>query len=140
MIRLNRETDYSFRVVLSLARAGDSVRLSTSQIQKEMHIPPSFLHRIIASLGHSKIVQTFPGREGGVQLARPASEISLLDVFEAVEGPMQLSQCFSEECDCPLDTACPVQHCLRHIQKAIAREFASVHFDRFDPESGFLLP
>jgi Rrf2 family protein len=140
MIRLNRETDYSFRVVLSLARAGDSVRVSTSQIQKEMHIPLSFLHRIIASLGHNNIIRTFPGREGGVQLARPASEISLLDVFEAVEGPIQLSQCFSEESDCPLDTPCPVQKCLRHVQKAISHELSSVHFDRFDPESGFLLP
>jgi Rrf2 family protein len=105
-----------------------------------MQIPPSVLHRIIASLGHNHIIRTFPGREGGVQLARSAGEISLLDVFEAVEGPLQLSQCFSEDCDCPLNTPCPVQHCLRHVQKAIARELASVHFDRFDPESGVLLP
>jgi Rrf2 family protein len=140
MIRLNRETDYSFRVVLCLARAGDSVRLSTSQIQKEMHIPPSFLHRIIASLGHSNIILTFPGREVGVQLARPASEISLLDVYEAVEGPLQISQCFSEECDCPLEVTCPVQKSLRHIQKAVAREFSSIHFDQFNPETGLILP
>jgi Rrf2 family protein len=140
MIRLNRETDYSFRVILALAQAGDDIRIPTSQIQRDMHIPPSFLHRIIASLGHNNIVKTFPGREGGVQLARPAGDISLLDVYEAVEGPMQLSACFSEDCDCPLETKCPVQKCLRHVQKAFMRELSSIHFDQFNPELGVMLP
>lgn len=136
MIRLNRETDYSFRVILALTKAGVDVRLPTAQIQKEMHIPPSFLHRIIASLGHNNIIHTFPGREGGVQLARPPEEISLLNIYEAVEGPIQLSVCFSGESDCPLDTPCPVQKCLRQVQKAIMRELDAVHFDRFKPDAG----
>jgi Rrf2 family protein len=140
MIRLNRETDYSFRVILALTEAGNNVRLSTSKIQKEMHIPPSFLHRIIASLGHNNIIKTFPGREGGVQLARSPEDISLLDVYEAVEGPIQLSVCFSGDVDCPLDTPCPVQKCLRQVQKAIIHELSSVHFDRFKPETGISLP
>jgi Rrf2 family protein len=140
MIRLNRETDYSFRVILALTKAGIETRLSTSQIQKEMHIPPSFLHRIIASLGHNNIIKTFPGREGGVQLARSPEDISLLDIYEAVEGPIQLSICFSGETDCPLDTPCPVQKCLRHVQKAIVHELGSVHFDQFKPDPGVSLP
>ncbi len=140
MIRINRETDYSFRVVLALARAGENSRLSTSQIQKEMLIPRSFLHRIIASLGHNKIIQTFPGREGGVQLARPADEISLLDVFEAVEGPIQLSECMSDDTECPLDTPCPVQKSLRQVQKVIVHELGSIHFDSFVPGSDLTLP
>jgi Rrf2 family protein len=140
MIRFNRETDYSFRVILALAKAGENARLSTSQIQQDMHIPPSFLHRIIASLGHNNIVKTFPGREGGVQLARPAEDISLLDIYEAVEGPIQLSVCFSGDSDCPLDTPCPVQKCLRHVQKAFAHELSSIRFDKFKPETGISLP
>jgi Rrf2 family protein len=140
MIRLNRETDYSFRVILALAKAGENARLSTAQIQQDMHIPPSFLHRIIASLGHNNIIKTFPGREGGVQLARPPEDISLLDIYEAVEGPIQLSVCFSGESDCPLDTPCPVQKCLRQVQKAFVHELNSIHFDRFKPETGISLP
>jgi Rrf2 family protein len=140
MIRLNRETDYSFRVIFALTEAGGGVRLPTSQIQQEMHIPPSFLHRIIASLGHNNIIKTFPGREGGVQLARPPEDISLLDVYEAVEGPIQLSVCLSGDIDCPLDTPCPVQRCLRHVQKAIMHELSAVHFDQFKPETDISLP
>lgn len=140
MIRINRETEYSFRVVFALARAGENARLPTSRIQKEMNIPRSFLYRIIASLGHNNIIKTFPGREGGVQLARPAMEISLLDVFEAVEGPIQLSDCLSEDCSCPLDSPCPVQKSLRHVQKILNREMAAIHFDSFVPASEIRLP
>lgn len=140
MIRFTRETDYSFRVIVALANAGESTRMSTSQIQKEMHIPPSFLHRIVALLGRNNIIKTFPGREGGVQLARPAAEISLLDIYEAVEGPIQLSACFSGDTECPLDTPCPVQKCIRHVQKTLIHELKSVRFDRFCPETGSLLP
>jgi Rrf2 family iron-sulfur cluster assembly transcriptional regulator len=140
MIRLNRETDYSFRVILALTEAGTDVRLPTSQIQKVMQIPPSFLHRIVASLAHNNLIKTFPGREGGIQLARPPAEISLLDVYEAVEGPIRLSACFSDQVDCPVDTPCPVQKCLRQVQNTIVNELGSVHFDRIKPNLGISQP
>lgn len=130
MIRLNRETDYSFRVIVALSEEKNGSRLSTSRIQSEMHIPPSFLHRIIALLARNNLIRTFPGREGGVELARPPQEISLLDVYEAVEGPIQLSPCFSGETDCPMDTPCPVQKCLRRIQQSFMRELDSVNFEQ----------
>lgn len=140
MIRINRETDYSFRVILALVRAGENVRLSTAQIQKEMQIPLSFLHRIVASLSRNDIIDTFPGREGGVQLARPAADISLLDVYEAVEGPIQLSECFVSDSSCAMDTPCPVQRSLRDIQKTLECELAAVHFDSFIADSDLTLP
>jgi Rrf2 family protein len=140
MIRINRETDYSFRVILALARAGENARLSSAEIQKNMQIPPSFLHRIIASLAHNNIIRTFPGREGGVQLARSAEKITLLDIYEAVEGPIQLSVCLVHDTDCPLNSPCPVHNCLAQVQKAIIRELKAVHFDKFQPNSQVMLP
>ncbi|MEI8131746.1 MAG: Rrf2 family transcriptional regulator [Leptolinea sp.] len=140
MIRINRETDYSFRVILALSKAGENARLSTADIQKNMQIPISFLHRIIASLARNNIVKTFPGREGGVQLARSPKNITLLDIYEAVEGPIQLSACLVHDSDCPLNPACPVHNCLDQVQKAIIRELKSVHFDGFQKESPAILP
>jgi Rrf2 family protein len=140
MIRINRETDYSFRVILALARAGENARLSTADIQRNMQIPPSFLHRIIASLAHKDIIKTFPGREGGVQLARTPDDITLLDIYEAVEGPIQLSACLVHDSDCPLNTPCPVHTCLAQVQKAIIRELKAVHFERFQPDYQVMQP
>lgn len=140
MIRINRETDYSFRIILALTRAGGNVRLSSAEIQKSMLIPPSFLHRIIASLARNNIINTYPGRDGGVQLAREPEKITLLDVYEAVEGPVQLSICLVHDTDCPLNSPCPIHKCLNQVQKAIIDELKSVHFDSFQPDSQVHIP
>jgi len=140
MIRINRETDYSFRVILALSRAGDKARLSSAEIQKSMLIPPSFLHRIIASLARNNILKTFPGREGGVQLARKPEEITLMDIYEAVEGPIQLSMCLEHDIDCPLNSPCPIHNCLNQVQKSIIRELKAVNFKNFPPDTQVFQP
>ena len=128
MIKINRQTDYAIRVVLALARRGAGLRVSTSQVQKEMSIPAAFLQRIVADLAHAKVVRTFPGREGGLELARPIPEISLKDVVEAIEGPLLISECLNKDSRCVLGTTCPVQACWGRVQAAILRELDTVSF------------
>src|SRR5512134_3180616 len=103
MLRINRQTDYAVRVILALAKHGEATRLSTGEIQREMLIPPALMVRIVAELARAGLVHTFPGREGGLMLPRPASQISLRDVVEAFEGPILLSACLQVkgEDDCP---------------------------------------
>ena len=77
MIRINRQTDYAIRVILALAKRGDEAMLPTSQIQKEMLIPKALSLRVVADLAKGGFIVTYPGRDGGVKLARPAAEINL---------------------------------------------------------------
>jgi Rrf2 family protein len=130
MLRINRQTDYAVRVVLALAKREPLVRLSSTAIQQEMLIPPSYMARIVAQLAQAGLVQTFPGREGGLQLPRPAAEITLKEVVEAFEGPMLLSECMQakNEDDCPFLTNCPVRTKWGRVQVAMLREMAAVSF------------
>jgi Rrf2 family protein len=128
MIKINRQTDYAIRVVLALARSPVGKRLSSETVQQRMLIPPAFLRRIVAELAHAGLIRTFPGREGGLQLARSSEKITLRDVYEAIEGPLLVSECFHSGSTCPMDTPCPVQVCWVRIQAAIARELESVTF------------
>jgi Rrf2 family protein len=105
-----------------------------------MLIPPSFLHRIIASLARNNILKTFAGRDGGVQLARKPEDITLLDIYEAVEGPLQISICLEHDTDCPLNSPCPIRNCLNQVQKAIIDELKSVHFASFQTDSQVHIP
>jgi Rrf2 family protein len=93
MLKINRQTDYAVRIVLALAKRGENVRLSTTEIQREMLIPPALMTRIVAQLSREGLINTFPGRDGGLMLPRPASQITLKDVVEAFEGPILLSEC-----------------------------------------------
>jgi len=137
MLRINRQTDYAIRVVLALANREAGVRLSSSVIQQEMLIPQTYMSRIVAQLAAAGLVKTFAGRDGGLQLPRPASEITLKDVVEAFEGPMLLSECMQSksEDDCPFQTNCPVRTKWGRVQVAMLREMASVSFANLAEEA-----
>jgi Rrf2 family protein len=123
MLRINRRTDYAIRVMLALAKRPAGTRISTLEIQNEMRVPRAFLQRIIADLSKKGLLYTFPGPNGGLQMSRPSQEISLKDVYEAIEGPLLISECLESRGVCPLDTGCPV-HCVwKKIQTQIISEF-----------------
>jgi len=137
MLKINRQTDYAVRVILALAKRGEGVRLSSSDIQQEMLIPKAFMSRIVALLSKSGLVDTFPGREGGLMLSRSASQINLRHVVEAFEGPILLSACLDvkNEDDCPFQANCPVSPKWGRVQVAMLREMASITFEQLAKES-----
>ena len=127
MFKVNRQTDYAIRVLIDLSLHAGRGRMPTAEIQREMMVPPAFLQRIVADLARVGLISTYPGRDGGLQLARSAEEITLLDVIEAMEGPLQISECLTEYGKCPLDTPCPVKNCWRGLQNAMRQELTSVN-------------
>jgi len=131
MLKINRQTDYAVRVVLALAKRGEGIRLSSAEIQQEMLIPKAFMTRIVAQLSHHRLINTFPGRDGGLTLPCPASQITLKDVVEAFEGPILLSECMQAkgEDDCPFRSNCPVRSKWGRVQVAMLREMASITFE-----------
>lgn len=137
MLKINRQTDYAVRVILALAKRGEGVRLSTAEIQREMLIPPALMVRIVALLARERLVTTFSGRDGGLMLSRPPSQISLRDVVEAFEGPILLSECMQVrgEDDCPFLSNCPVRSKWGRVQVAMLREMAAITFDELAKET-----
>lgn len=131
MLKINRQTDYAVRVVLALAKHGEGSRLSSAEIQQEMLIPKAFMTRIVAQLSRHGLINTYPGRDGGLTLPRPASQITLKDVVEAFEGPILLSECMQVkgENDCPFQSNCPVRSKWGRVQVAMLREMASITFE-----------
>ena len=137
MLQINRQTDYAVRVALALAKHPQGTRLSSGSIQREMLIPKAFMPRIVAQLAASGLVRTFAGRDGGLELPRPASEITLKDVVEAFEGPILLSECLTSkgEDDCPFRVGCPVSNKWGRVQAAMLREMASITFQSLANEA-----
>ena len=137
MLKINRQTDYAVRVVLALAKREEAARLSTAAIQREMLIPAAMMPRLVAELARSGLLKTFPGRDGGVMLARAAAQITLRDVVEAFEGPVLLSQCLQVkgEDDCPFQSNCPVRSKWGRVQAAMLREMAAISFQDLAQEA-----
>ena len=137
MLKINRQTDYAVRVVLALAQRGEEIRVPSAEIQQEMLIPPALMTRIVAQLAREELINTYPGRDGGLSLPRPASQITLKDVVEAFEGPILLSECMQVkgEDDCPFQLNCPVRSKWGRVQMAMIREMASITFESLAQEA-----
>jgi len=135
MFRVNNRTDYAIRVMLAVAKRGVGERISTQQIQEEMLIPRPFLQRIIAELAAAELLSTFPGPKGGIELARPARDINLLDIWEAIEGPLLISACLLAKGECPLDEQCPVRKRWARLQSLIAYELESATLEELAAEA-----
>jgi len=126
MMKINRKVDYAVRVLLALAKRPASSRLSSYEIQAQMLIPRPFLQRIIADLSHVELLHTFPGPNGGLELGRLPDEINLRQVWEAIEGPLVLSDCLVAPGDCPLSGACPVRCRWSRLQAVMLKELEGI--------------
>ncbi|HLK45595.1 MAG TPA: Rrf2 family transcriptional regulator [Acidimicrobiales bacterium] len=85
-MQIPAKADYGIRALLTLAKSNCS--LSAEHLAAEQGLPPRFLGAILSDLRRAGLVVSQRGSEGGYQLARPASEISIADALRAISGPM----------------------------------------------------
>jgi len=130
-MQITRQADYAVRAVLYLARLGSEQRAATSQIAQEQQIPPSFLAKIVSQLSVAGLLQTSRGARGGVSLARPPEEITLLEVVEAIDGPIMLNECAGNNGVCTFGDACPMRPVWCDAQAELVNRLRNTTFDRF---------
>ena len=107
-MQLTRAGEYAVRCALYLAMRPDDGEVSRRQVSQAMQVPLQFLGKIAQQLAHAGIIQITKGAKGGYRLAKPADQISLLDVVEAVEGPLGLNLCLMRKDSCHRSSFCPV--------------------------------
>ena len=88
-MKLSRTVDYALRATLYLADAEPNKPVPCSQIAKDGDMPERFLLQILRNLVNQGVLRSTRGVDGGYTLAGPASEVSVLDIIEAIEGPLQ---------------------------------------------------
>lgn len=108
-MQITRQADYAVRAILHLAQIKNGDRAATSTVAKEQHIPPSFLAKIISQLSIAGLLHTSRGARGGVMLARDPRDITLLEVVEAIDGPIQLNECVADDGVCSFVGNCPIR-------------------------------
>ena len=135
MIGISRQSDYAARLVLHLACLEPGTRVSIPEISKTRLLPAPFTRRLVGSLVKAGILQTLRGTGGGISLARPASEISLLDILDAVEGGVVLNACLEGGKPCIFGGGCLVQRAWGNATDLLQRHLATVTFDTLVGES-----
>jgi Rrf2 family protein len=133
-MQISRRADYGVRVILDLATHCENGRASTHEIADRQNIPSPFLAKIISQLSLAGLVTTYRGAGGGVSLSRPSSEITLLHVIEALEGPVELNRCLIEPDRCPRSHHCPVHDIWARAQADLTALLDATAFDKLAKE------
>jgi len=134
-MQITRQADYAVRAVFYLATLGPEGRAATSKIAEEQQIPSSFLAKIISQLSVTGILHTSRGARGGVSLAKDPQEITLLEVVEAIDGPIILNECVVDESVCGFIENCPVRLVWVEAQKDLINRLTASNFAKFVKQS-----
>jgi Rrf2 family protein len=130
-MQITRQADYAVRAVVYLAQLGPDKRAATSQIAEDQAIPPSFLAKIVSQLSVAGLLQTSRGARGGVSLARAPEYISLLEVVEAIDGPILLNECVSNHGACSFGDDCLMRPVWCEAQAELVTRLKRTTFDLF---------
>ncbi len=127
-MKLTRGGEYGIRGVLYLAQQEDGKVSMLSAIAKAQDVPPRFLAKIFQALAKAGVVKSHRGAKGGFSLARPASEITVKDVIEAIEGPICLNVCLIGEGECSRDKICPIHPIWEEAQEKMMGVLGRANF------------
>ena len=126
MLSLTRKIDYALVALAYLGQrqAQDEASASARQIAEEYGLPLPMLMNLLKELTRAGIISSTRGVHGGYALAQEASRVMLLDVIQAVEGPMKLVPCADRpesqpDTGCTLSSRCPIREPIRRLQERI---------------------
>ena len=114
---VRRDTDYALRALIMMAREGGAAK--SERIARMGNMPFDFLQKILRRLKKVGIVSARRGVGGGFALSKPASEIRLLNVIEAVQGMVAVNRCFLGKNICARQKNCPARRKLKAVQESL---------------------
>ena len=137
---ITRATEYAIRAILYMSRHPNGEIIYKRDICKAQEITPAFLTKILQPLIKEGIVGSQRGVGGGFFLTRTPSEITLLDIVTAQEGPVFLNQCLVKEGNCNREFFCPVHGAWRKIRSDFMAMLETYDFANLAAQQDDTLP
>ncbi|MEO1190425.1 MAG: SUF system Fe-S cluster assembly regulator [Pseudomonadota bacterium] len=135
MFRLNRLTDYAV-VVLSQMHPRERGLSSAQSLSELSGVPLPTVAKLMNLLSRDGVVTSYRGASGGYCLSRPAEEISVASIVEAIEGPIALTACAEGSLDpCDVQSLCPMAGNWNQVNGAIRQALENVSLRDMAPAS-----
>lgn len=131
MLKLTKKADYGLIALRHLGsrRSAREGTASAKDIADTYRIPLPLLSKVLQSLVRNQLLISEQGASGGYRLARDPEDIHTLEVIRAIDGPIILTQCFTEHTDqheCDQSEYCPLREPLRKVHEGIMRLLSSI--------------
>ncbi len=121
MIRIPKKIDYVVKVLEELKKEGDKMPLSLKEIAKRNSISEKYLKQIMPYLEERKIVRSIKGRSGGYFLNKDLKEVSLFDIFDALNEPLNVAPCDKEKKNCVIFENCYMKNIWKNLNLEIKK-------------------
>ena len=130
-MRLSHLADYAVVLMTAAARRPAAARLSATELACETGVPLPTAQKLMGQLAACGLLRSVRGAGGGFSLAKGASQISLADIVEAVEGPIAMTVCSGHEgpSDCALDAHCRVKPHMGVVGNAVRGALGAVSLE-----------
>lgn len=124
-MRLTAKSEYGVLAAIDLACHHGGGPVSAREMAERRTIPPRFLEQLLVALRRAGVVSAVRGAKGGFELTRPPAQISVLEIVEALEGPLTASVCDSERGElCGHAGACAAAPVWARATSALRQVFA----------------
>ncbi len=127
-MKLTRAGEYAIRCVLYLSQHYGNSVVSKREIAEAMEIPAQFLGKVAQQLSRANILEITQGARGGYRLLCDPRDISLLEVVEAVDGPLFLNQCVLRPDSCHRSPLCAVHMVWEEARKNLRSTLSGANF------------
>jgi Rrf2 family protein len=119
MLRLSKKADYALMAMKHLAVRGDQGSSSAREIAEQYNIPIELMAKVLQRLVRRGLLVSHQGTRGGYQLARRPAQISVADVIQAIEGPVAVTACRTDDGECEQFSKCNVRDPLFKVRDRI---------------------
>src|SRR5262245_60646528 len=126
MLKLSKKVDYGLMSLMHLAQHTERSSWSAREIAEHYDIPLELLAKILQKLVQKGLLVSHPGTHGGYSLSRAAERISAAEVIEAIEGPLSLTNCVSDEGLCGQFEKCNVKSPLQRLNDIVVQTFRNL--------------
>ena len=126
MLRLSKKADYALMAMKHLAIKADAGASSSArEIAEQYDIPIELMAKVLQRLARRGLLKSHQGTRGGYQLSRPSAAISVADVIQAIDGPVTVTACSTEDERCGQFAKCNVRDPLWRIKDRILAALAT---------------
>jgi len=127
MLRLTRQADYGLVVLSCFARQFEGTVLSAREIAQSTGLTHPTVSKVMKLLAREGLLQSHRGAHGGYMLSRQASNISVIEIVSALEGPIGFTECSDGvDADCDIEDSCPVRTPARRLDEIVRRALDDV--------------
>lgn len=119
MLRVTKLTDYA-TVVMTVLAAQPGEVLSAPELAEQAGLEAPTVAKVLKPLAAAGLVAGFRGANGGYRLARAAADINLVEIVEAMEGPLAMTECSVHDGQCGIEASCGVRANWRRINDVVA--------------------